>query len=312
MNLINVEIWRAGVATDGRKITPKDVQEVFENSYLLQSEGYNIPVKVGHGDTTQEAKGWVKNLKLRGNSIYGDFMGIDTEIFKKIHHNQLPHRSAEIWNFINWNGKKYKNVLGAVALLGIDTPALYLNPVETFENNRIKNSFLINEIKDIGDTIMGVEYDEKILKENFELKKQLEQIKNQKVDTFQKENSELRSLLEKYQKEDEQKKLEFAKLKEQVENYEKQKKDEYFAKLDEEIENDIIKTGKIAPADKELVVSLFSAFGYDPEKHGLIKEVFKKVKGIDLTNENFEVTKPVKSEYNKYDEMLGNIPESEV
>ena len=307
MDILNVEIWRAGETTDGRKITKKEVQEAYQNTYLLMLEGYDIPIKLGHADAGQTSKGWIKNLKLKGGSLYGDFMNLDNETYNNIIDKKLPHRSAEIWNKTFWNGKEYKNVLKAVALLGIDTPSLFLKPIEAYENNELYTAYNLSAITNTGGKEMP-ENNDKLIQENFELKNKLKELENKKFETFQAENAQLNATVEKYQKELLERESKLAEYQKQLETFEKEKQAEYFSKLDKDINKEIIKQGKLAPAHKDLLVDLFKSFGYDPEKHGKILEVFKKVKGTNLTDENVEdLGTPEVQNFSKFDEQLGNI-----
>lgn len=311
MQIKNVELWRSGQTTDGREISVKEVKQAYENSKLLLTNGYKIPIKLGHGDTGQDAKGWIVNLRYANGSLFGDFTNLDNETYNKIIEGKLPERSAEIWSNVFWNNKKYKTVLKAVALLGIDTPSIFLNPIEAYENDELYTAYNLNAINNIGGQIMPENTN--LIQENIELKNKLKELENKKFETFQKENAELSGLVEKYQKEVAERDTKLAEYKKLEEERKEQEKVKYFEKLGEDVETKLIKTGKLAPVDKAMVLQAFEAIGYNPDLHGQIMEIYQKFRGTDLTTESVDAPESQGNveKYNKYDVMLGNVPEGE-
>jgi hypothetical protein len=68
--------------------------------------------------------GWVERLYIRGEKLLADFSYIPKEIFKLIKAKAYRKVSCEIYWNLDVNGNKYPRVLGAIALLGAETPGV--------------------------------------------------------------------------------------------------------------------------------------------------------------------------------------------
>ena len=143
----NVEIFRAGV-WNGDKYTVKDLQQVVSN-FVNLTEHVKPPIKLGHGEDQSILKreglpagGWIKKLRLIGDKIVATITDVPKQLARLIKNKQYKRVSAEIYPEYEIAGKKYKNVLRAVALLGEDIPAIdSLKDVEllyTAKNNKTK------------------------------------------------------------------------------------------------------------------------------------------------------------------------------
>jgi len=82
-----------------------------EDQKLLQKDGY-------------PAAGWIDRLYMRGEKLVADFSSIPKTIFDLISNKAYRNVSSEIYCNVNILDNTYKYMLGAVALLGADTPGV--------------------------------------------------------------------------------------------------------------------------------------------------------------------------------------------
>lgn len=122
--LNGVEIFSAGT-WNGDKYTEADIQALADNFETLQSE-VKPPLKLGHRELKgQPALGWIKKVYRVGKKLVADFYKIPDVVKKAIDAGGYRRVSAEIFPvFKTADGKQFKNVLAAVALLGAETPAV--------------------------------------------------------------------------------------------------------------------------------------------------------------------------------------------
>ncbi|MFH5207568.1 hypothetical protein ACHIPZ_04960 [Antrihabitans sp. NCIMB 15449] len=84
-------------------------------------------LKLGHVDPRfdgQPAVGYVDGLRVEGDTLLGDFVGVP-KAFADIAATAYPDRSVEcFWSFEDQAGKTWPCVLTAVALLGAAAPAV--------------------------------------------------------------------------------------------------------------------------------------------------------------------------------------------
>jgi hypothetical protein len=123
-----VEIFSAGV-WNGDEYSEKDLDEMVRafNDHPKQRPF----LKLGH-DNSQKllqqdglpAAGWIGNLYRKGKKLVADFIDLPEKIYELLERGAYRKVSAEIY----WNAKigeeMYRRVLGAVALLGADTPGV--------------------------------------------------------------------------------------------------------------------------------------------------------------------------------------------
>ena len=134
MDFKDQEIFISGKASDGRVITDNDISELVEGTLqAIETSNHKIPLKLGHSDRDQWAKGWVQNIRKIGSKIVADFINIPVEIADKVKNGYLPNKSIEyVEGYITKLGHKLKKVIDGVALLGIDQPAIpWLNDNDT-------------------------------------------------------------------------------------------------------------------------------------------------------------------------------------
>lgn len=292
MEILHRPIFKVGKAIDGRIITEKEVKQVYENTKSLLQDGFTVALKLGHRDTDQIAKGWVKDVFFENNQIFADFVDMDLEIYQAVNSGKLPNVSVEITSEIEWNGKTYQGVISAVALLGIDTPALF------FENNKngvFYFEFVKNNIDD--EKKMGNEIYEAKIKE---LENQITQMNvvNDKIDKYEAKIKEQSELIETYKKQV----IEFeAKLKVfEAEKFETLKNAVLIT-----FEKEVIEKGKINPSDKDKVIALFEAVNFDKEKCENLISTYKNLPDSILTKEFGVQTEIETKEAGRFYKQLG-------
>jgi hypothetical protein len=181
-----VEIMSLGT-WNGHKISEETLSNVLEA--WQDTKGFAaIPLKLGHNDEQKlltedglPAAGWVTNLYVQGKKLLADFTEIPTKIYELIKRKAYRKVSVELFCGYKFNNKEYPCLLGAVALLGSDLPAMatlsdimgmysYALPVKSFNfsENRdtIKKITFDNGEKDVADQPSEAEV--------LELKKKLE------------------------------------------------------------------------------------------------------------------------------------------
>lgn len=82
-----------------------------ENQTLLQKDGY-------------PAAGWIDRLYIMGEKLVADFSSIPQTIYDLITAKAYRNVSSEIYCNVSIGDESYKYMLGAVALLGADTPGV--------------------------------------------------------------------------------------------------------------------------------------------------------------------------------------------
>lgn len=87
--------------------------------------GFSPPVKVGHvQEADAPAWGWVENLRVEGDVLLADFRDVPDDLVAQIKDKRYDAVSAELWQDIKRDKKKFPWVLKAVALLGAHPPAV--------------------------------------------------------------------------------------------------------------------------------------------------------------------------------------------
>ncbi len=128
---IDVEIFSAGT-WNGDDYTVADLHDMVKNFDLLKNE-IKPPVKLGHNDDGlntivtdgQPAYGWVKALKVVGVKLMATITQVPEVLKKAIKAGRYKRVSSEVyWNLKKKTGELYRRVLGAVAFLGSDAPAV--------------------------------------------------------------------------------------------------------------------------------------------------------------------------------------------
>ncbi len=130
-----VEIFRTGKhrGSEVVNITENDLQEMV-NSFneLSQAGGFQPVLKLGHDDVQKffgarkgaPNLGFVEKLRIEGSKILADFTNVPDALFELIKNRRFNSVSIEMFPVTEFNGKQFKNVLTAVALLGAELPAV--------------------------------------------------------------------------------------------------------------------------------------------------------------------------------------------
>jgi hypothetical protein len=124
-----VEIFSVGT-WNGDTYTQKDLDEMVR-AFSETGKTLIPPLKLGHSKEQKilqsdglPAAGWIGNLYAKGGKLIADFIDIPNKIYDLLMSKAYRKVSAEILWDAELNGKKFKRVLAAVALLGSDMPAV--------------------------------------------------------------------------------------------------------------------------------------------------------------------------------------------
>lgn len=294
-----VEIFSTGI-WNNNKITPEILQDIVK-AFKSTSETLKPFLKLGHNEEQKflqedglPAAGWIENLYIKGNKLLADFSDIPKKVFELIESKAYRKVSSEIYSGITIDGVKHNHLLGAVALLGSDLPAVmnlkdilanYKSYLNTFtkdeeENNNIdilNISYSLSNDKgsnmpEKSEGQVKAEYDLKLATEKVEgLESNLTEA-NDKIKTVEEENAELKQY-----KLDAEKKIQ--------EEMEKAKK----ANLDKFI-SDLEKEKLASPSMKTYLDQLLSdktEYKLDDKeatREDLVKGLLKLAKEVSKTN----------------------------
>lgn len=238
-DLKGVEIFGEGV-WNGNVITSdvlKNIVTAFD-----ATNGFIKPVlKLGHNEEQTllqkdgfPAAGWVSNVYIRGKKLIADFVDIPEKIYELIKRKAYRKVSVEIFNGYRFDGRSYPNLLGAVALLGADTPAVmtlsdildrYKLEAQKFATDSSSDKIDINiyssdisidneEVQ--GYRVMSQDEREKMQEMIDKMKSQIEDLKN-RIDEMSKEKKTSDESYSVYKKEAEEKIIRLEKEKEETE-----------------------------------------------------------------------------------------------
>jgi len=130
-----VEIFATGKhrGSEVINITDNDLAEMVNSFNELSGAGGFQPVlKLGHDDVQKffgarkgaPNLGFVEKLRIEGSKILADFTNVPDALFDLIKSRRFNSVSIEMFPKTEFNGKQFKNVLTAVALLGAELPAV--------------------------------------------------------------------------------------------------------------------------------------------------------------------------------------------
>lgn len=143
VDIPGVELCAPGEWND-REYTADEFRQAVATAHEL-GNAYHAPLKLGHADGQQflnqpdgdPAMGWVENLRLVGDRLVGDFRAVPLRIAQLIKSGGYRGRSCEFWLNARYGGKLRPFMLKAVALLGIDAPAVEgLSDITALYNTR--------------------------------------------------------------------------------------------------------------------------------------------------------------------------------
>lgn len=128
-NITGVEIFSAGT-WNGDDYDVKDLQEMV-GAFEENKTAVRPYLKLGHDDEQKllqsdglPAAGWVDRVYVLGDKLLADFSSIPKKIFELITAKAYRKVSCEIFWNVKIGEKLYNRMLGAVALLGADTPGV--------------------------------------------------------------------------------------------------------------------------------------------------------------------------------------------
>lgn len=191
----NVEIFKVGT-WNGDKYTEKDLDDLV-NSFKAIGNKIKPYLKLGH-DKEQKllqkdgypAAGWITNLKRVGGSLLSDWKSVPKKIKDLIDQKRYGRMSAEIYWNLREEGKIYRKVLKAVALLGADTPAV--TSLDDFINLYTENDYNFEMLKNYDKFEEAPIMEEIKEKASVDYTQELNRLEKQIAD-IEKENEELRS-----------------------------------------------------------------------------------------------------------------------
>lgn len=124
-----VEIFAAGT-WNGDTYEVSDLDAMVK-AFEATKDMFKPYLKLGHDDEQKilqndglPAAGWIGKIYRVGEKLLADFVDIPQKIFELIENRAYRKVSSEIYWNLKVDDKKYPYVLGAVALLGADTPAV--------------------------------------------------------------------------------------------------------------------------------------------------------------------------------------------
>lgn len=125
----NVEVFSAGVWNKD----PYSVEDLHSivTSFNALKTGIRPYLKLGHDNKQTLARssgmpsiGWVENIYIKGEKLFADLNYIPKKIYELIKAKAYRKVSCEIYWDLDVNGIKYPKVLGAIALLGAESPGV--------------------------------------------------------------------------------------------------------------------------------------------------------------------------------------------
>ena len=130
-----VEIFATGKhrGSEVLDITQDDLAQMVNSFNEIGGMGGFKPVlKLGHDDVQKffgarkgaPNLGFVERLRIEGSKILADFVNVPDALFELIKQRRFNSVSIEMFPQTEFNGRTFKNVLTAVALLGAELPAV--------------------------------------------------------------------------------------------------------------------------------------------------------------------------------------------
>lgn len=125
----SVEIFSAGT-WNGDSYTIEDLDQMVK-AFEENKDHVRPFLKLGHAEDQKllqaeglPAAGWVEQVYRKGDKLMADFTDIPGKIYELIHRKAYRKVSCEIYMNCQIEDKKYPYFLGAVALLGAETPGV--------------------------------------------------------------------------------------------------------------------------------------------------------------------------------------------
>lgn len=134
MDIKDVEIFAVG-KWNGDNFKDEDLDSIVE-AYNSNKDAYSPFIKLGHDEAQALAKksgigigelpalGWMDNIRKIGQKIVADFKNVPKKVAELMKVGAYRARSAELWENIEFGGKKWPFMLKAIGLLGAEAPAV--------------------------------------------------------------------------------------------------------------------------------------------------------------------------------------------
>lgn len=116
------EIFKTGT-WKGKQFETKDLDEMVNNWREFKDSWFQPAVKDGHHfEPGKPALGYLDNVRRVGDKLIADLVDLPTKVYDMIKGKRYDRVSAEIAPNLEKNGKTYKWVLSALAILGPEIP----------------------------------------------------------------------------------------------------------------------------------------------------------------------------------------------
>lgn len=117
----NVEIFKTGTHNG----TTFDESDLAEMEKAFNELDFLPALKVGHtNDSSLPAYGYLQNIRKVGNTLLADLVNIPNDIYQAIREKKFGRVSAEVYFNFKRDGKVFKRVVSALALLGQSVPGV--------------------------------------------------------------------------------------------------------------------------------------------------------------------------------------------
>jgi hypothetical protein len=120
----NIEIFRVG-KWHGTDYAKEHLNEMVRNFHTFKDSWFRPALKPGHYEKSGEkAAGYLSNLRRKGDVLMADLVDLPTEIYTSIQQHSYDRVSIEIVPELEREGKVYRCIVWALALLGAEVPAV--------------------------------------------------------------------------------------------------------------------------------------------------------------------------------------------
>ena len=266
---LNAEVFSVGT-WNGDKYTDQDLEDMVRNFKELKDIVKPF-VKLGHNEKQMKdgnpALGWITGLKKVGKKLIATISDVPDILYNAIKTGRYKRVSSEIYWNLKQGGKTFKRVLGAIALLGADIPAVnnladleaYLTQssessfdmvklysFETDEDGTLKTTTTVKENKMDDQTAKTLE---EMSKKLLTIESNLE-LKSVELNTY-------KSLVDELKANHSEKENEVVKLKQQLKDAEKREYEKAVTERSTEMEawaEVMVKEFKMLPAGRDLLL----------------------------------------------------------
>jgi len=199
--LEGVEIFATGVH-NGIKFDKRDLQDMIAAAKKID---FSPVIKQGHGffEDGLPALGYIDNLRIKGRKLVADFIDMPKVVYDAIRTRRFDRVSAEIFFNFKRGGELYRRVLKAVALLGVEIPAVAnlkpLNKLFSYNSestDTVVYAFQVNmEDQNVGDETNDIDVSQvmarlsELEKSNQALKAEIEK-RDEKISLFSRQLNE--------------------------------------------------------------------------------------------------------------------------